>query len=147
MMARPGDGLVRTPEMQTNCHALSSSAAASNNATPGPTESPTRPEGILQSWLHFGSDAIAGKKRLIITHSEIFPGTYASTTETADYSAPPMGSYAASRSPLGAHGHADAQRDQSPADLLVVGFAGNSAPDHMDQLQSLPEYLRWLSRK
>jgi hypothetical protein len=32
-------------------------------------------------------------------------------------------------------------------DLLVVGFAGNSAPDHVDQLHSLPEYLRWLSRK
>jgi hypothetical protein len=31
--------------------------------------------------------------------------------------------------------------------LLVVGFAGNSAPDHVDQFQSLPEYLRWLSRK
>jgi hypothetical protein len=38
----------------------------------------------LASWLQFGRDAIAGKKRLVITHSEIFPGTYASTTETAD---------------------------------------------------------------
>jgi hypothetical protein len=28
--------------------------------------------------------------------------------------------------------------------LLVVGFAGNSAPDHIDQYQSLPEYLHWL---
>jgi hypothetical protein len=24
VVARPGDGLIRTPEMQTNCHAFSS---------------------------------------------------------------------------------------------------------------------------
>ena len=27
--------------------------------------------------------------------------------------------------------------------LLVIGYAGNSAPDHVDQLHSLPEYLKW----
>jgi hypothetical protein len=27
--------------------------------------------------------------------------------------------------------------------FLMVGYAGNSAPDHVDQLHSLPEYLRW----
>jgi hypothetical protein len=26
----------------------------------------------------------------------------------------------------------------------LIGFAGNSAPDHVDQLHSLPDYLRWL---
>lgn len=31
--------------------------------------------------------------------------------------------------------------------LLVVGFAGNSAPDHVDQLHSLPEFLGWLEKK
>jgi hypothetical protein len=30
--------------------------------------------------------------------------------------------------------------------LRVVGFAGNSAPDHVDQMQSLPEYLKWLGK-
>ena len=28
--------------------------------------------------------------------------------------------------------------------LLLLGFAGNSAPDHVDELHSLPEYLKWL---
>jgi hypothetical protein len=28
--------------------------------------------------------------------------------------------------------------------LLLIGYAGNSAPDHVDQLHSLPEYLRYL---
>jgi len=31
--------------------------------------------------------------------------------------------------------------------LLVVGFAGNSAPDHVDQFHSLPEYLNWLTKE
>jgi hypothetical protein len=26
--------------------------------------------------------------------------------------------------------------------FLVMGYAGNSAPDHVDQLHSLPEYLK-----
>jgi vacuolar-type H+-ATPase subunit H len=28
---------------------------------------------------------VAGRKQMIVTHSEIFPGTFASTTETADW--------------------------------------------------------------
>ena len=31
--------------------------------------------------------------------------------------------------------------------FLLLGYAGNSAPDHVDQFQSLPEYLRWLRQK
>jgi hypothetical protein len=30
---------------------------------------------------------------------------------------------------------------------MVVGFAGNSAPDHVDQLHSLPELLSRLESK
>ena len=30
-------------------------------------------------------EAVAGKKRFLFTHSSIFPGTYASTMECADY--------------------------------------------------------------
>jgi hypothetical protein len=28
--------------------------------------------------------------------------------------------------------------------FLLIGYAGNSAPDHVDQLHSLPVYLKWL---
>ena len=51
---------------------------------PGPLESQIGPDN-LQIWLQLARDAIAGRKRMIVTHSEIFPGTFASTTETADY--------------------------------------------------------------
>ena len=28
--------------------------------------------------------------------------------------------------------------------FLLMGYAGNSAPDHVDQLHSLPVWLKWL---
>jgi len=112
------------------------------NDKPGPTESELVPEN-LASWLHFGSDAIAGKKRLVITHSEIFPGTYASTTETADSL---LHAWGLQPHPVVRWGPMRTQMlsEVKKGGLLVVGFAGNSAPDHVDQLHSLPEYLGWL---
>jgi hypothetical protein len=126
-------------------HAGYLSAAASNNATPTPTEPQLDPRN-LQSWLRFGTDAIARKKHLIITHSKIFPGTYASTTETADAL---LHQWGLTPHPVVRWGPMGTQMlsQTRSGNLLVVGFAGNSAPDHIDQLQSLPEYLRWLSRK
>jgi hypothetical protein len=115
------------------------------NGAPDPLESALEPKN-LQAWLRFGSDAIAGKKRLIITHSEIFAGTYASTTETADYL---LRQWGLAPHPVVRWGPMGTQMlsETKAGSLLVVGFAGNSAPDHVDQFQSLPEYLRWLSRK
>lgn len=39
----------------------------------------------LAAFAAFARAAMRGEKRFIVTHSEIFPGTYASTTETADW--------------------------------------------------------------
>jgi hypothetical protein len=115
------------------------------NGKPGPEESQIDPEN-LQVWLQIGRDAMAGKKRLIITHSEIFPGTFASTTETADYLLREWGvkSHAVVKwGPLGTQVLSEMEAGR----LLLLGFAGNSAPDHVDELQSLPEYLRWLMKR
>ncbi len=97
----------------------------------------------LAPWLAFGRDAIAGNKRLIITHSEIFPGSYASTTETADEL---LRQWNLTPHPVVRWGPMKTQMLSETKDkgLLVVGFAGNSAPDHIDQFHSLPEYLNWL---
>jgi hypothetical protein len=113
--------------------------------TPAPSEPQLEPKN-LQSWRRFGTDAIAGKKHLIITHSEIFPGTYASTTETADDL---LRHWGLTLHPVVRWGPMGTQMlsETKAGSLLVVGFAGNSAPDHVDQFQSLPEYLRWLSKK
>lgn len=115
------------------------------NGKPGPKESQIDIDN-LQIWLQIGRDAMAGKKRLIITHSEIFPGTFASTTETADYLLREWGlkSHAVVKwGPMKTQTLSEVKRGR----LLVIGFAGNSAPDHVDELHSLPEYLRWLTSK
>ena len=112
------------------------------NGTPGPTESQIQTDN-LQIWLQIGRDAIVGKKRLIITHSEIFPGTFASTTETADYL---LREWGLKPHPVVKWGPIKTQilSEVKRGRLLVIGFAGNSAPDHVDELHSLPEYLKWL---
>ena len=109
---------------------------------PGPLESKiTTPN--LDIWLQLGRDAIAGRKRLVVTHSEIFPGTFASTTETADYLVKQLGLTlrpVLKWGPMGTQQLSEAQRGK----LLLMGFAGNSAPDHVDQLHSLPVFLGML---
>jgi len=80
---------------------------------------------------------------MIVTHSEIFPGTFASTTETADYLVSQLGllRHAVLRwGPMQTQQLSEARAGK----FLLIGYAGNSAPDHVDQLHSLPEYLRWI---
>jgi hypothetical protein len=51
---------------------------------PGPAES-ALDAGHLGIFLKFARDAVARRKTMVVIHSEIIPGTYASTTETADW--------------------------------------------------------------
>lgn len=100
-------------------------------------------EGNLRSVLRFARDAAASRKRLLITHSEIFPGTFASTTETADYLLERLG---LERSPVLAWGPVGMQQlsDVQAGGLTLRGYAGNTAPDHVDHLHGLPEFLERL---
>ncbi len=109
---------------------------------PGPLESKIDPAN-LEVWLQLARDAIAGRKRFLVTHSEIFPGTFASTTETADWLIAKLGlkSRAVLRwGPMGTQQLSEARTGR----FQIIGFAGNTAPDHVDQLHSLPEYLKWI---
>jgi hypothetical protein len=109
---------------------------------PGPLESKIG-TGNLEVWLQLARDAAAGRKRLIVTHSEIFPGTFASTTETADYLAAQLGMKARPLPRTGPMGLQELSEIRIGR-FLLIGYAGNSAPDHVDQLHSLPEFLRWM---
>ena len=114
------------------------------SGNPGPQESQLDPEP-LRVFLEFASEAIAGRKRMLITHSEIFPGTYASTTETADYLLGQLGlpRHAVVKwGPMGTQLLSEARRGH----FTLLGFAGNSAPDHIDQLQGEAEFLALLER-
>ncbi len=97
----------------------------------------------LEIFLQLARDAVAGKKRFLVTHSEIFPGTFASTTETADYLLDALGMH---RTPVLRWGPRGMQQlsEARRGRFTLLGFAGNSAPDHIDQLQGEPEFLKLL---
>jgi len=112
---------------------------------PGPLESQIDP-GNLEIWLQLGRDAMQGRKRAMVTHSEIFPGTFASTTETADYVAAQLGlrqRAVLKWGPMGLQQLSEAGAGK----FLLIGYAGNSGPDHVDQLHSLPVFLQWLKKR
>ncbi len=97
----------------------------------------------LEPFLEFARAAVAGRKRFVFSHSEIFPGTFASTTETADYLIRELG---LKRTPVVRWGPRGMQQlsEVRSGGLSILGFAGNSAPDHIDQFHSMPEFLQLL---
>ncbi len=101
----------------------------------------------LLPYLKFARDAArrSSRKRFLITHSEIFPGTFVSTTEATDWL---LGQLDLQRSPvlkwgpLGMQEISQARRGR----LSVLGFAGNSAPDHIDHFHGLYWFLNELMK-
>ncbi|MES2595427.1 MAG: hypothetical protein V4662_08835 [Verrucomicrobiota bacterium] len=111
---------------------------------PGPLESKIDTAALLPV-AEFSREAMADRKRLLITHSEIFPGTFASTTETADWLLRELGlrRQAVLRwAPMKTQQLSEAREGS----FHLIGLAGNSAPDHVDQLHALPEWLEWLEK-
>lgn len=99
----------------------------------------------LVAFANFARAAMRGDKSFLVTHSEIFPGTYASTTETADWVLAAIG---LKRTPVLRWGPRGLQQlsEAKAGKFELRGFAGNSAPDHIDQFHALPEMLRRLLR-
>ncbi len=94
----------------------------------------------LASLADFARAAARGEKRFVVTHSEIFPGTFASTTETADWLLEELGLSRIAVLRWGPRGMQQLS-ETSKGRFEVLGFAGNSAPDHIDHLHGLPEFL------
>lgn len=99
----------------------------------------------LVPFIQFAREAVnqSSGKKFMFTHSEIFPGTFASTTETAGYllntlkiKALPVLKWG----PLGMQQISEA----SKGNFTVSGFAGNTAPDHIDHLHGLYYFLQKL---
>ena len=99
----------------------------------------------LLSYIRFAQGAAAkqSRKKFLITHSEIFPGTFVSTTEATDYL---LHTLSLKRTPvlkwgpLGMQQLSVSRRNH----VAVSGFAGNTAKDHVDHLQALYWFLREL---
>lgn len=95
----------------------------------------------LQPFIDFAREAAAGRKAFLITHSEIFPGTFASTTECSEYLLKELGITArpvVKWGPLGMQQISDARSGR----LRVMGFAGNTAPDHVDHIHATQTWLK-----
>jgi hypothetical protein len=110
-----------------------------------PDRTPLASGGVIDStnlvqFEAFARAAMRGEKRFLVTHSEIFPGTFASTTETADWLLAALGLH---RTPVLRWGPRGMQQlsEAGAGRFELLGFAGNSAPDHIDQLHSMPEML------
>ena len=106
---------------------------------PGPKESDIDTEK-LAPMIRFARQAMAGEKQMLIVHTEIFPGTFASTTETADWM---LRELQVKRTAVLRWGPMGTQQLSSAAHgkFELRGYAGNSAPDHVDLLHALPELL------
>ena len=100
----------------------------------------------LTAFTEFARAASRGEKRFLVTHSEIFPGTFASTTETADWILRTLG---LRRTPVLRWGPRGMQQTSEvrAGRFEMLGFAGNSAPDHVDHLHAMPELLARVSKR
>jgi hypothetical protein len=111
-----------------------------------PAQTPISAGGLIDSshvspFAHFAARALSGTERLVITHSDIRPGSYASNAETADWLIARLGLQRVPEvreGPRGMH-QLSAVREGG---LTILGFAGTQAPDHIDHLHALPEMLR-----
>jgi hypothetical protein len=97
----------------------------------------------LAPFVSFARLALDGRKRFVITHSEIFPGTFASTTECTDWL---LGALGLARVPKLEWGPMGTQLLSATRQgrFEVLGFAGNSAPDHVDQFHGMAAFLERL---
>ena len=94
----------------------------------------------LVPFTRYARRAMAGETRMLITHSEIFPGTFASTTETTDWLITSLG---LRRTPVLEWGPGGMQQlsEVQRGGLMILGFAGNTGPDHIDHLHGFPAFL------
>jgi hypothetical protein len=95
----------------------------------------------LVQFTELARAALRGEKRFVVTHSEIFPGTFASTTETADWILRALG---LRRRPVLRWGPVGMQQLSvvRSRGFTLLGFAGNTAPDHVDHLHAMADFLR-----
>lgn len=98
----------------------------------------------LEPFLGFARAAVHGDKRFLITHSEIFPGTFASTTETTDYLLAELGLAREAVLEWGPLGMQQLSQVRCRG-FEVRGFAGNSAPDHIDHFHGMYRFLAVLN--
>jgi hypothetical protein len=103
----------------------------------------------MVDFLRFSQDAAAGTTHFLQTHSQIVPGTYASTTECADYLIAGVGATRIS-DPKTYYGVGMSGRDMQQlttatlGNFKIRGFSGNTANDHMDHFYVMDIFYKEL---
>jgi hypothetical protein len=94
----------------------------------------------VEAFVNFAREAVAGRKTFVVTHSEIFPGAYASTTECADYL---LSQLSLKRLPKLANAPMGMQQLSAvdAGGFHLRGYAGNTAQDHVDFLHAMPAWF------
>ena len=97
----------------------------------------------VDSFVSFAREAVLKRKTFVVTHSEIFPGAYASTTECADYL---LVQLKLTRRPVLRSGPIGMQQLSSvdAGGFHLRGYAGNSAQDHVDHFQAISAWFKLL---
>lgn len=110
-----------------------------------PDRTPLASGGVLDTvrldpFVTYAQRALRGERRMVVTHSEIFPGTFASTTETADHL---LARLELARSPVLEWGPGGMQLLSTAGErgFQLLGFAGNTAPDHVDHYHGMGTFL------
>lgn len=104
---------------------------------PSRTPDPSR----LAWFLPLAREAVAGTRTFILTHSEILPETFASTTECTNWLLAALDVPRTPHTSGGMEGMRLTSRTQRSR-FWVDGYAGDTADDHIDHLHALPHYLR-----
>jgi len=94
----------------------------------------------LAPFARFAHDAAAGRKQMIVTHSSVVPGGYASTGETASALLDDVGAERVEETRTNARGMVEwYHADQNG--LHVRGFRGGDARDHLEQVHLVGDVM------
>jgi hypothetical protein len=92
------------------------------------------PEFALRPFVEFAKEAVAERRLMVITHSDVVTGGYASTTESADFV---LGKLGLKREPAERPGPIEGMQQVTEAGagkFKVMGFAGRNEEAHSQHL-------------
>jgi hypothetical protein len=99
----------------------------------------------MSGFLRFAKDAAAGRKKMVISHCQLQPETYASTAETADYVLRQLNLQRQECDAIWAEQWQNTSRCEQ-AGLHVFGFSGSTGSDHMRHLHNIERLWNVASR-
>lgn len=94
----------------------------------------------IDLYLELAIKAIRSEKRFLISHSDIYPATYASNKETTDYLLQKLNLsriFTNKTNQIGMH----QTSELFLGNFIVLGFDGETAQDHVDHYHAMPHLL------